>query len=242
MSERTYKLDILTDRSTVSSEEDKMVDGHASVVVNDLLLIERLRMGDEATFTLLLDVYSPSMIRLAMLYVMNPAIAEDVVQDTWLGVLRGLERFEGRSSLKTWVFHILTNIAKTRSQREGRSIPFSSLLNRETEADEPTVAPTRFYPPGTPYEGCWVSFPHGWGENPEERLLSQETQACIHTAIDKLVPRQKMVITLRDIKGWTVQEVCAFLDITEANQRVLLHRARAYVRHALECYFEEEEM
>ncbi len=238
MSERTHQQDNLTDITPVSGEGET-ADVDSRVVEDDLLLIQRLRMGDEATFTALLDQYFPSMIRLAMIYVMNRTIAEEVVQDTWLGVLQGLSRFEGRASLKTWIFRILMNIAKTRCQREGRSIPFSSLSNTEMESGEPTVAPSRFHPPGTPNEGHWVSFPSAWGENPEDRLLSQETQACIHQAIEELLPRQKVVITLRDIEGWTAQEVCGLLGVTEANQRVLLHRARAYVRRALEHYFDE---
>ncbi len=225
-----------------ASEVGNIADLASMVVADDLHIIERLRIGDEVVFALLLDQYSPLMIRLAMIYVMNRAIAEEVVQDTWVGVLRGLNRFEGRSSLKTWIFHILINIAKTCCQREGRSIPFSSLSNTEMESGEPTVAPDRFRPAGAPYEGHWVSFPSDWGENPEDRLLSQETQACIHKAIEELLPRQKVVITLRDIEGWTAQEVCGLLGITEANQRVLLHRARAYVRRALEHYFDEEEV
>ncbi|GAC1390777.1 MAG: sigma-70 family RNA polymerase sigma factor [Ktedonobacteraceae bacterium] len=239
MGERTHQPDGLSNIFTVS-EEGAMAHVNSMAVTNELLLLERLRAGDEGTFTSLLDQYFPSLIRLAMIYVMNRAIAEEVVQDTWLGVLRGLERFEGRSSLKTWIFHILINTAKTRCQREGRSIPFSSLSHTEMESDEPTVAPSRFRPSGAPYEGGWISFPHDWGENPEDRLLAQETQACLHGAINELLPRQKVVITLRDIEGWSAQEVCGLLGITEANQRVLLHRARAYVRRALEHYFDDE--
>ena len=152
MNEDTYQL---ADSAYISTtlEDGDTVDIHLAVATDDKTLIERLCAGDEATFTALLDQYSPSMIRLAMIYVTNRTIAEEVVQDTWLAVLQGLNRFEGRSSLKTWIFRILMNIAKTRCQREGRSIPFSSLSNTETEAGEPTVAPGRFHPPGTPYEG-----------------------------------------------------------------------------------------
>lgn len=219
-----------------------MADKDSMVVADELLLLERLRMGDEVAFIRLLDLHSPSMIRLAIVYVTNRGIAEEVVQDTWLGVLRGLDRFEGRSSLKTWIFHILINIAKTRCQREGRCVPFSSLSEAELDFSEPTVVTSRFWPPNTPYEGSWISFPHRWEENPEKHLLSQEAQACLHKAINELLPRQKVIITLRDIEGLTAHEVCSLLQITEANQRVLLHRARAYVRRALEHYFDEKDV
>ena len=230
----------MIDEQRLKLWKSKMADKDLLAVTDDLLLLGRLRMGDEAAFTRLLDLHSPSMIRLAIVYVTNRAIAEEVVQDTWLGVLRGLDRFEGRSSLKTWIFHILINIAKTRYQREGHCIPFSSLSQTELDFSEPTVATNRFRPPSTPYEGSWISFPKRWEENPEKHLLSQEAQACLHKAINELLPRQKVIITLRDIEGLTALEVRRLLRITEANQRVLLHRARVYVRRALEQYFDEE--
>jgi RNA polymerase sigma-70 factor (ECF subfamily) len=207
----------------------------------DLHLVSALRRGDEAAFMSLVDQYHPSLVRLAMMYVPDRTIAEEVAQETWLGVFQGLDRFEGRSSLKTWIFRILTNRAKTRGQREGRSIPFSALWNPDQESDEPAVAPERFKPVDDPQEPHhWVSFPRSWSDIPEEHLLSQETRAVIQQAIEALPASQREVITLRDIEGWSSEEVCNALEISETNQRVLLHRARSKVRRALEQYFDEE--
>ena len=175
-----------------------------------------------------------------MVYVRVWAVAEEVVQETWLGILEGLGRFEGRSSLKTWMFRILTNCAKTRAQREGRSIPFSSLLDYGTECPEPAIDHERFWPVDHQSSGHWASFPATWQEMPEERLLSQETRACIHQAIAAIPPTQREIISLRDIEGWTAKETSALLGISEVNQRVLLHRARSKVRSLLEHDFEEE--
>src|SRR5437588_12449404 len=200
-------------------------------------LIRSLREGDERAFADLLREYGPAMLRVARLYVNSRAIAEEVVQEAWLGVINGLPRFEGRSSLKTWIFRILTNIAKTRAVREGRTIPFSSLANMLDEAAEPAVEPDRFRPPGQQWAGGWVAFPASWEVSPEELLLSQETRSCIEKAIAALSPNQREIITLRDIEGWSSEETCSFLGISEANQRVLLHRARSKVRGALEKYF-----
>lgn len=203
----------------------------------DVLLVAKLRDGDEMTFVSLLDRYHSTMLRLAMVHVSNRAVAEEVVQEAWLGVLRGLDRFEGRSSFKTWLFRILMNCAKTRGQREGRSVPFSSLREDDTG---PTVDPECFLPAGEEYEGHWVSFPHSWGDNPEAWLLSQETRTYILQAVETLPPRQREIISLRDIEGWTSEEARSLLGISEANQRVLLHRARAHVRRVLERYFDEK--
>jgi RNA polymerase sigma-70 factor (ECF subfamily) len=175
-----------------------------------------------------------------MVYVRAWAVAEEVVQETWMAVLEGLNRFEGRSSLKTWLFRILTNCAITRAQRESRSIPFSSLLEHNADFSEPAVEPDRFLPADRQWPGHWVSFPSNWEEMPEERLLSQETHACLERAIEALPPNQREIIILRDIEGWTSEETCSFLVISEGNQRVLLHRARSKVRNVLEKYFEEE--
>ncbi len=207
---------------------------------DELLLIEQLRGGNEAAFVSLVDRYAPTMLRLAMIYVRVWAVAEEVVQEAWVGILESLHRFEGRSSLKTWMFHILTNCAITRAQREGRSIPFSSLPDLDTDLDEPAVDLDRFLPADQQWAGHWVSFPSNWQEMPEERLLSQETRACLEQAIEALPPSQREIIVLRDIEGWTSEETCRFLSISEVNQRVLLHRARSKVRGALEKYFEEE--
>jgi RNA polymerase sigma-70 factor, ECF subfamily len=208
---------------------------------SELHLIEMLRNGDERAFVLLIERYHRAMLRLAMIYVPKQAIAEEVVQETWMGVLQGLSRFEGRSTLKTWIFRILTNRAKTFALREGRSIPFSSLTDVEVDSSEPAVDPDRFFPPGVQRAGAWISLPDNWDEIPEKRLLSQETYVCIELAIEALPPNQRTVITLHDVEGWMAEEICSVLDISEANQRVLLHRARSKVRRALERYFDEKE-
>jgi RNA polymerase sigma-70 factor (ECF subfamily) len=204
----------------------------------DEQLVSALRRGDEAAFAELVDRYHTALVRLATMYVPNRTVAEDVAQETWLGVVRGIDRFEGRSSLKTWIFHILVNRAKTRGEREGRTIPFSSLFNAATAPDEPVVDPDRFLPADHPdYPGHWTSNrPTSWNELPESHLLSDETRACIMVAVEKLPPAQREVITLRDIDGWTSEEVCDLLQISEGNQRVLLHRARSKVRGVLEQY------
>jgi RNA polymerase sigma-70 factor (ECF subfamily) len=165
-------------------------------------------------------------------------VAEEVVQEAWLGVLKGLDGFQGRSSLRTWIFRILVNTAKTRGQRERRSVPFSSLWSPEP-GDEPAVDPERFRPAGDPWAGGWLSPPADWADVPEDRLLSKETLARVREAIDALPPNQREVIRLRDVLGWTSREVVEALEISETNQRVLLHRARSRVRRALEGYLEE---
>jgi len=173
------------------------------------------------------------MIRIALMYVKDQAVAEDVVQETWIGVLRGLDRFEGRSSLKTWIFTILTNRAKTRAQREGRYASLTPLWDGESEDNEPAVTPEHFSS-----EGHWHgdSMPNRWDVIPEDRLLSKETLQVIDDAINMLPPGQREVIRLRDVDGWSSAEVRNVLDISETNQRVLLHRARSKVRRALEQY------
>jgi RNA polymerase sigma-70 factor, ECF subfamily len=194
-------------------------------------LIERLRAHDEEAFMELIDRYGASLLRVALLFVPTRAIAEEVVQETWLGVFSGIDRFEGRSSLKTWLFRILTNRAKTRGVREARSIPFSSLAAAELGDDEPSVDPDRFLAGGQ-----WASAPQAWGALPEQRLLGAETRQVIADAIDMLPPVQRAVISLRDVEGWGSDEVSAALDLSDGNQRVLLHRARSKVRAALDEY------
>jgi RNA polymerase sigma-70 factor (ECF subfamily) len=175
-----------------------------------------------------------------MMYVPDQAAAEEVAQETWLGLLKGLDRFEGRSSLKTWLFTILTNRAKTRGQRESRSVPFSALAESELDSDEPAVAPERFRPPDHPQSpNEWGAYVSAWAEIPEEKFLSEEMMGVIRQAITALPPAQRDVITRRDIEGWSAQEVCNILAISETNQRVLLHRARSKVRQALEQYLNE---
>jgi RNA polymerase sigma-70 factor (ECF subfamily) len=199
-------------------------------------LVERARGGDEEAFTELVRRYSPALLRLARTYVPSHAVAEDVVQETWLGVLRGLERFEGRSSFRTWLFRILVNRAKTRGVREHRSVPFASLGgggDGEEGDDGPSVDPTRFLE-----DGAWASPPRRWEDDPELALQSAEARRVAEAAIAELPERQRIVITLRDLEGLSSDEVRNALDLTETNQRVLLHRARAKVRQALEDWIE----
>ena len=198
----------------------------------DARLLEGLRAGDEAAFVALMREYGAGMLRVAMMYVSSRAVAEEVVQEAWLGVLKGIGRFEGRSSLKTWLFRIVANTAKTRGMRESRSIPFSSL--GDDAGAEPTVDPDRFLGSGERFPGHWALPPQAWA--PEGRLLSQEALDVIERAIDRLPPAQRAVISMRDVQGFTSEEFCNALDLTETNQRVLLHRARAKVRDALEEY------
>ena len=180
-------------------------------------LVLALRAGDEAAFTDLIDRYTPSLLRVASSYVRSRAVAEEVVQEAWLGVLRGVDRFEGRSSLKTWIFRIAINVAKTRATREARSIPFSALT------DEPTVDPERFL------HGRWQSPPTSF-----ERLEERDAIRCLEAAIACLPAQQRQVITLRDVCGLSSTEVCQLLSLSPENQRVLLHRARAKARAAIE--------
>jgi RNA polymerase sigma-70 factor, ECF subfamily len=203
----------------------------------DLVLVERLRSGDETAFMMLVDKHQASMLRIARMYVSSRAVAEEVVQEAWLGILKGLDRFEGRSSLRTWMYRILVNIAKTRGRREGRSVPFSSVAG--DDALEPTVAEDLFQGPGGRSPGGWSSFPDDWRGVPEDRLLGAETLAVIAEAIRALPPMQAEVIRLRDVMGWSSEDVRNALDLTDTNQRVLLHRARARVRGALEAYLGE---
>jgi RNA polymerase sigma-70 factor, ECF subfamily len=202
-------------------------------------LVRALRDGHEDAFVTLIQRYHAPMLRLASMYV-SRAVAEEVVQETWLGVLNGIRGFEARSSLRTWIFRILMNRTKTRMQRERRSIPFSALWDPAAEPAEPSVDPDRFLDathPQLPHH--WRTPPQSWGASPEDRLLSKETRAHIHQAIDALPPSQREVIMLRDVVGCAPEEVCEILSISDTNQRVLLHRARSKVRRALEKYFEE---
>ncbi len=239
MSKGMHGLENLCDLST---PQQAVVSSNLSLgaSADDLLLIEQLRSGNEAAFVSLVDRYAPAMLRLAMAYVRTWSVAEEVVQETWMAILEGLNRFERRSSLKTWIFRILTNCAKTRAQRESRSIPFSSLQEHDSDLAEPAVDPDRFFPPDHQCAGHWISFPSNWQELPEERLLSQETRASIEGAIATLPPSQRAIIILRDVEEWSSEETCNFLGISEGNQRVLLHRARSKVRGLLENFFEEE--
>jgi RNA polymerase sigma-70 factor (ECF subfamily) len=198
---------------------------------DETALVERLRDGDERAFEEVVESLFPAMMAVARGYVRSRAVADEVVQDAWLGVLRGLDRFEGRSSLRTWVLHIVANIARTRAVREARSVPFSSF---ELEGEEPVIEPERFRGPEDPFPGHWKSYPTDWGTWPEQQLLARETLEIVERAIDELPAMQRIVITLRDVTGCSAEEVCDVLGIGDGNQRVLLHRARARVRAQLE--------
>ncbi|HET7929665.1 MAG TPA: sigma-70 family RNA polymerase sigma factor [Actinomycetota bacterium] len=199
----------------------------------DLAIVERLRAGDEVAFMMLVEQHTPAMLRIARMYVSSRAVAEDVVAEAWLGVLKGIQRFEGRSSLRTWIYRIVANIAKSRGAAEGRAVPFSALAGETTDRG---VEPSWFYDANGRNPGGWTTFPEDWRGIPEDRLVARETLARIGRAIDALPPMQAEVIRLRDVLGWTSDEVRNALDLSETNQRVLLHRARTRVRRELDEY------
>lgn len=198
-------------------------------------LVARLRAGDEAAFALILDAWSPAMLRLARRCVPTPDLAAEVVQDTWLAVVEGLAGFAGRAALKTWVFRILLNKARRLGSKESRTVPWSSMA---PEGSGPTVDPARFQGPDEPYPGHWREWPDPWPA-PEDAVLAIEMRHRAGAALAELPERQRVVLTLRDVEGYDGAEVCSILDITAANQRVLLHRARAHVRRRLEDYVAE---
>jgi RNA polymerase sigma-70 factor (ECF subfamily) len=200
---------------------DERLDDQRAVVL--------LRAGDEEAFEALVARHNGTMMAVARTYVKSRAVAEDVVQEAWLGVLQGLDRFEGRSSLKTWIIAIVVNKAKTRAQREGRSVPFTTL-----EGDEPAVEPGRFRGRGDTYPGHWRSSPANWSGAPDVISQDRETLRVAMRAISELPPAQQTVIGMRDIQGSSAEDVCSTLEISPGNQRVLLHRARSHVRTALE--------
>jgi RNA polymerase sigma-70 factor, ECF subfamily len=201
--------------------------------------IDALRNGDEAAFSALMTLYYDAMLRTALIYVNDRCVAEDVIQETWIAVLRGLTRFEGRSSLKTWIFSILINRAITCAHREGRYVPLSTLTDTEYDEFEPAVSPDHFHTLNFS-ESSFYWQPdvqaNTWDVIPEDSLLAQETLAHIHAAIRRLPTLQQQVIHLRDVEGRSAAEVCHILGVSEINQRVLLHRARAKVRQIMDRY------
>jgi RNA polymerase sigma-70 factor (ECF subfamily) len=206
-------------------------EAHPLAPSEDLALVRRLLSRDESAFQGLIEQYHGRLLRLALAFVADRSVAEEVVQETWLAVLNGLPRFEGRSTLKTWIFRILTNRAKTRGTREARSVSFSSLMDG-AEGQEPAVEPARFTA-----DGMWADPPRPWKEEtPEDLLLRSEALAVAQRALAELPAGQRAVVTLRDIEGLSSEETCNTLEISETNQRVLLHRGRAKVRRALEQY------
>jgi RNA polymerase sigma-70 factor (ECF subfamily) len=194
--------------------------------------LEALRAGDEPAFQVLIQRYHGPMLRLAMTYVRDHGVAEDVVQEAWLTCLRSIDRFEGRSSLKTWLFGILVNVARARRRKESRILPFASFFRRDdSDSRRPTVDRARF---GS--DGMWSSGPHSWDNIPESKVLGDETLQHVRSAIDALPPKQREVILLRDVAGFDAIEVSSLLGISPTNERVRLHRARAAVRQTLEEY------
>jgi len=212
---------------------------HSAADDRDLIasLIER----DEAAFVGLVERYQGPLLRLALVYAGSRAIAEEIVQETWLGVLQGIENFQNRSSFKTWLFRILVNRARTRAERERRTVPFSEFGDAADAGTEalPAVAADRFVGAHEPqWADHWAVPPTAWGSSPEELLLMRETLDFVEGVIAGLPPAQREAITLRDVEGWSAEEVCNVLGISETNQRVLLHRARSRVRGALERHFD----
>ncbi|MFB9962312.1 RNA polymerase sigma factor [Sinosporangium siamense] len=206
----------------------------------DDVVVAGLRSGDEELFARLLDEWSPGMLRVAGSYLSTRASAEEVVQETWLAVIAGIDGFEGRSSVKTWIYRILANTAKKRQARESRTIPWSSAFDGAPEHDGAPAADRpdrRFHGAGGPSPGAWREPPARW-PTPEGEALAAETRDRLAAALAELPPRQRTVITLRDVEGCTSEEVCEILAISAANQRVLLHRARASVRGRLSDYFQ----
>jgi RNA polymerase sigma-70 factor (ECF subfamily) len=201
------------------------VDGRPQL--GDARMLAQLRAGDEAAFEALVKRHHGEMLAVARSYVRTRALAEEVVQETWLAVLTAIDRFEARASLKTWIFRILVNTAMTRGSREARTMPFSSL--ESGDEDGPAVDPERFGPTGE-----WHAWPPSWTTLPEDGLFGRETIEVVRRAVQELPPRQGRVIALRDIAGFTAEEVATMLDISPGNQRILLHRARSKVRTVLE--------
>jgi len=217
------------------SDSAVRVDGRVPSTVEDDELLVRLRAGDAAAFAAIVDEWSPVMLSVARRFVHDRQAAEDVVQDTWLGVMSGLARFEGRSSVRSWVFSILINRAKTRGSRDARVLCSARLTGLEPSG--PTVDPVRFQGADGAYPGHWTSAgaPRPW-DQPERQVLAHELGALIDRALDELPERQRLVVQLRDVQGMSAEEACAALGLSPGNQRVLLHRGRAALRAALEGY------
>ena len=202
---------------------------------DDQRIIIGLRAGDETVFAEMVDRYHGSLVRVAMRYTASRAVAEEVVQDTWIGVIEGIDRFEGRSTVKTWLYRILIYRARARGERERRTTPMSALAYDDSA---PSVPTERFRGSDALWAGHWATPPQRWDGDAEERLLAGEARGIIDAVIAELPPAQREVIVMRDLSHFTAAEVCDVLDLSEANQRVLLHRARSRVRAALEEYID----
>jgi RNA polymerase sigma-70 factor (ECF subfamily) len=223
-----------------SDQTATLADINEAVVGGDEpLLVEALRRREEAAFVALVRRYNGLMLRVARAQLGGQAAAEEVVQETWLAVIKGIDSFEGRSSLRTWMFRILSYQVWARLERDGRQIPFSALASADAAGPDPSVDPSRFFPRDhIPRPFFWQSDPREW---PEEALLAAEVRSVIGAAVESLPDSQRVVITLRDLEGWASKEVCEALQISEGNQRVLLHRARSRVRDALDRYLGDGE-
>lgn len=204
----------------------------------DDLLIRALKHGDERAFARATDMYFPGMLRLARSHVDSRATAEELVQETWIAAIRGIDRFEGRSAVKTWLFHILRNLARTRGRRDARMRSFSELQSPESDGtDDRTheiVVDSHTARGGHTHQAMWVR-----SSDPEQDLLSRELASQLERALDVLPPRQREVITMRDVEGWSAEDVCNVLGISQTNQRVILHRARDRVRNELQGYLDD---
>jgi RNA polymerase sigma-70 factor (ECF subfamily) len=219
----------------------KTASVEAATGASDAELIDRLRSGDESAFAWLIDLYSAPLMRLAQAFVSYASIAEEVVQETWLAVVTGIGRFEGRSSIKTWLFTILTNRAKTRAWRESRTLSLS-WFELDAHGEEPAVDPLRFLPASHPkWPRHWASPPQPWSVGPEGVALDREMMAVLRVGLDNMPRGQRVVVALRDVHGWSSADVCTALGISESNQRVLLHRGRSRLRGVLEKYFADLE-
>jgi RNA polymerase sigma-70 factor (ECF subfamily) len=214
-----------------------VLHSRGDVVEDERKLIERLRAREEAAFVEAVERYYGYLLPLANFFVSNRAVAEEVVQEAWLAVLKGIDRFEERSSFKTWISRIVMNLARSRGVRESRMAAFPEFANHEAERPEAAVDPERFRTTIDEYPDHWSLAPRAWNSDPEKLLLTAETMAILDRAIECLPEAQRLVLTMRDVNGWTADEVCNALEISETNQRVLLHRARSKVRGILEGYY-----
>ena len=201
----------------------------------DEQIVAALRAGDERTFRELFERSYPMMKRVARGYVASDAVAEEIVQDTWMAIVTGIERFEGRAALGTWMFSILTNQAKSHGARERRAVPFASIAPADVE--EPAVDSDRFQKDDEAWPGHWATPPRPW-QKPERRLLSLEARDQLKEALAQLPERQRLIVVLRDVEGLSAEEVCDLLELSQENQRVLLHRGRSRLRAFLEQYLE----
>jgi RNA polymerase sigma-70 factor (ECF subfamily) len=214
-----------------------ITDVEGAIVDDERSLIGKLKARNEEAFTELVQRYDGYLLPLATLYVSDKAVAQEVVQEAWLAVLQGIDRFQARASFKTWLSRIVMNLARTRGTREKRTVAFSQFVEEEADGSEPAVDASRFRIASQEFPGHWSVAPRPWNSDPETQLLTNETMAVLDNAVGLLPEAQRLVLTMRDVSGWTAEEVCNALDISETNQRVLLHRARSRVRAVLENYY-----